>query len=256
MSCIPEGETPPETAGDSFTADYFERYNYADRGRGRFSMYWFARRYYATLVRRYAPPGGGSLLEVGCGLGDLLGLLQDDFDCVGIDVMSHGVAETKRNAPRAEVIEHSGDNLQTFETGRFSVVVSLHVVEHLVDPERALHEIYRIVRPGGLLLFATPNPVYPLRRYKDHATDAIGKDPTHINVHPPAQWREWTQAAGFTVLRHFGDGLWDVPYLARIPTSLQFAVFGLPALAQVVTRTTITPLDWGVNQVCVARAPG
>ena len=255
MSSHPDGETPHLNAADEFTAGYFERYNYADRGRGRFSMYWFARRYYAALVRRFAPYGGGALLELGCGLGDLLGLLQDDFDCVGIDVMSHGVAETQRHAPRAHVFEHSADDLQIFETGRFSVVVSLHVVEHLLDPEHALVEMRRIVRPGGLLLFATPNPGYAMRKYKNHATDAIGKDPTHINVHPPTQWRDWTEAAGFEVLRHFGDGLWDVPYLPRIPTSLQFAVFGLPAFAQVVARSTVMPLDWGVNQVCVARAP-
>ena len=68
-----------------YTEEYFRKWNYSDRGLGRFSMYWFARRYYAALIRRYAPPGGGKLLEMGCGLGHLLRLLQDDFDCVGID---------------------------------------------------------------------------------------------------------------------------------------------------------------------------
>ena len=87
------------------------------------------------------------------------------------------------------------------------------------------------LKPGGLWLFATPHPDYSLRRFKDRATDAIGKDQTHINVHPPAVWRGWCEAAGFRMLKHFGDGLWDVPYFPLIPKVVQFGLFGLPALA-------------------------
>ena len=141
-----------------------------------------------------------------------------------------------------------------FEVGEFSVVVALHVVEHLPDPEGTIREVRRILRPGGLFLFATPNPIYRMRRYKDPATDAIGKDPTHINVQPPDVWRRWLDQGGFEVVRHFGDGLWDVPYVPRIPTRIQLAILGLPALVQVLTRTTYIPLAGGVNQVCIARS--
>ena len=37
----------------------------------------------------------------------------------------------------------------------------------------------------------------------------------------------------------------DVPFLLRIPTALQVGVLGLPAFAQVVSRTTAIPLNWG-----------
>ena len=68
-------EFPPAPL-QHYNRSYFFKWNYADRGLGRFSMYWFARRYYAALVRRHAPPGKGALLELGCGLGHLLALLQ------------------------------------------------------------------------------------------------------------------------------------------------------------------------------------
>ncbi|MEP1125620.1 MAG: class I SAM-dependent methyltransferase [Ilumatobacter sp.] len=253
--------TPAPDPDARYQREYFETGNYADRGLGRFSMYWFARRYYAALVRRFAPQSGasgsrtdgGSLLEIGVGLGDLLSLLQDDFECSGIDVSSFSVEHARSLAGRATITVGDAGNLQHIAAGSFDVVVALHVVEHLDDPAAAIAEIHRILRPGGLWLFATPNPGYTLRRYKDHATDAIGSDPTHVNVRPPAQWRSWCEDAGFTVLRQFGDGLWDVPYLPRVPSSMQFAVFGLPAFAQVVTRTTWTPLDWGVNQIVICR---
>ncbi len=57
------------------------------------------------------------------------------------------------------------------------------------------------------------------------------------------------------MLRHFGDGLWDVPYLPVLPRAVQFALFGFPAFLQVMTRTTLTPLSLGVNQIGIARRP-
>lgn len=243
-------------AGEHYTREYFEKWNYADRGLGRFSMYWFARRYYAALIRRYAPQSvaGSSpkLLELGCGLGHLLGLLQDDFQCTGIDLIDYSVAQTRINAPKAEAHLMSADDLSIFEPGTFSVVVALHLVEHLPNPANTIQEVYRLLKPGGLWLFATPHPEYSFRRFKDRDTDAIGKDKTHINVHPPAQWRVWCQGSGFTILKHFGDGLWDVPYLPLLPKVIQFGLFGMPALAQVLTRTTWMLLSLGVNQIVIA----
>ena len=168
----------------------FRSYNYADRPLGRFSMYWFARRYYAALVRRFAPPGDNRrLLELGCGLGHLLGLLQRDFACVGVDIAEYSIEELRRNAPGAEGYVMSAEDLSRFADGEFSAVVALHLVEHLPDPADTLRQVNRILRADGLLLLATPNPNYSLRRFKDPRTDAIGKDPTHINVHPPERWR-------------------------------------------------------------------
>jgi len=241
-----------EAPTEHYTREYFEKWNYADRPLGRFSMYWFARRYYAALVRRYAPPGG-RLLELGCGLGDLLSLLQDDFDCAGIDLIDYSIESTKRNAPRAEAFQMSADDLSAFEQGAFSAVVALHLVEHLVDPADVIRQVSQLLKPGGIFLFATPHPDYALRRFKDRDNDAIGKDKTHINVQPPGQWRDWCAQNSLQMVAHFGDGLWDVPYLPVIPKSIQFALFGFPAFLQVATRTTLTPLALGVNQVGVAR---
>ena len=232
---------------------YFESYNYADRPLGRFSMYWFARRYYAALVRRYAPRDGGKLLEMGCGLGHLLGLLEDDFACVGIDIAEYSIEQLQRNAPKAEGFVMDADDLSRVGDGEFNVVVALHLVEHLSDPPGTIAQVNRILRQGGLFLFATPNPGYSLRRFKDPQTDAIGKDPTHINVQPPDQWRAWCAENNFQMLRHFGDGLWDVPYFPVIPKVAQFALLGVPSLVQVLTRTTLIPLAMGVNQVGIAR---
>src|SRR5512145_740421 len=163
----------PNVPAEHYTRTYFEKWNYADRGLGKFSMYWFARRYYAALVRQYAPRTGGKLLEMGCGLGHLLGLLQDDFQCVGLDLIDYSIEQTRINAPKAEAYQMSADDLSMFASGSFSVVVALHLIEHLPDPAKTIQEVSRILEPGGLWLFATPNPDYSLRRFKDRDNDAI-----------------------------------------------------------------------------------
>ena len=242
---------------DEYGERYFQSYNYADRPLGRFSMYWFARRYYARLVRRFAPPEriSGRLLEMGCGLGHLLSLLGDRFNCVGIDIAHYAARQTRHNAPEATTLVASADRLDVFADRSFDVVVALHLVEHLVDPPACLRHVNRILTDGGLLLFATPNPIYALRplKHPEETPDAIAKDPTHINVHPPDVWRRWAEESGFRVLRMFGDGLWDVPYLPLIPKPIQFAFFGFPSLIQVITGLTLIPTSLGVNLITIAR---
>lgn len=49
-----------------------------------------------------------------------------------------------------------------FEDSRFDLVTANMVVEHLSDPARQFREIYRILKPGGIFLFHTPNAIgYP-----------------------------------------------------------------------------------------------
>lgn len=240
---------------EHYTDEYFDKWNYADRGMGKFSMYWFARRYFAALVRRYAPPGDNTrkLYEMGCGLGDLLMLLENDFDCTGVDLIPRSINETLAKTQNVKAFVGDATDFSRFDDGELSVVVALHLVEHLPDPQQTLRDIYAKLHAGGLLLFATPHPDYSLRRFKDRENDAIGKDKTHINCHPPQVWKDWGESTGFTVIKQFGDGLWDVPYLPIIPKVIQFGMFGLPAFVQVITRTTLTPPALGVNQINIMR---
>ena len=39
---------PQHVPSEYYTREYFEKWNYADRPLGKYSMYWFARRYYAA----------------------------------------------------------------------------------------------------------------------------------------------------------------------------------------------------------------
>ncbi len=49
------------------------------------------------------------------------------------------------------------DGRLPYEDARFDAVVSMDVIEHLVDPLPWLNEALRVLKPGGVLFLTTPN---------------------------------------------------------------------------------------------------
>ena len=237
------GSAVPASSGESYGQEYFD----ARFGR-RFSQYWWARRFYAGLIRRYR--GSGKLLEIGCGLGHVLQRLDDRFETHGIDLSEYAIERARANTPSSVLNVGPAEDVAALP-GPFDVIVAFHVVEHLVDPAAVLNDCARATRPGGLLIFATPNPEAPFAKRKGDQWYAA-KDPTHISMKPPREWITLTQQAGYRVRRAFGDGLWDVPYLPLIPAKLQLLLFALPAALQTVTTVPFIPVRFGEALIVVA----
>ncbi len=234
------------TDGQAFSSEYFKPWVYRPT-----SMYWWSTRYYASLAQRYVPYGG-RLLEVGSGLGHLLSMFDDRFETYGVDISEYAARATRMNAPRARVLVADIEGLSTFPDAYFNVLIAKHVVEHLPDPPGAFRQFSRLLAPGGILIFGTPNTTSALRGLKGDNWYAL-HDKTHIALKPPTEWAELARRSGLQVLKMIGDGLWDVPYLSAIPTPVQRVLFGLPAALQVVSGTTWMPVPLGESVIVVAR---
>ncbi len=114
---------------------------------------------YVTSLKPYAP-----VLDVGCGRGEMLALLREagvgargvDADA---DMVSRAVAEGLE-VEQADAVEH----LDCLEAGSLGAIFSAQLVEHLPAPMlvRFLDLARRTLRPGGLLVLETINPVSPL----------------------------------------------------------------------------------------------
>jgi SAM-dependent methyltransferase len=109
----------------------------------------------APLFHRYALPPSPRVLDVGCGTGEIssrLAAAMPGAMVVGVDVLESSVALARaRHAALAPRLSFSqGDAFAlAFPDASFDLVVCRHVLQAIPEPERAVAEMRRVVRPGG-----------------------------------------------------------------------------------------------------------
>jgi SAM-dependent methyltransferase len=129
----------------------------------------------ADEVRRYLPPGG-RVLDVGCGSALVADRIRDmEATYVGFDFGGHHIEyAAKKYADitdrRLGAVFARGDaQKMPFADASADVVVFSEVIEHLLQPELAVWEIARVLKPGGVLVMTTNNASeVPLRSPLSH----------------------------------------------------------------------------------------
>ncbi|HZS77478.1 MAG TPA: class I SAM-dependent methyltransferase [Ktedonobacteraceae bacterium] len=100
---------------------------------------------------------GHDVLELGCGLGDLLAdMSAEGYDCQGIDASPAMVAATRETLRRQKVADKISVILGTaqhlpFSDNSFDTVVSTFPSEYIYDSD-TIAEVARVLRPGGRLI--------------------------------------------------------------------------------------------------------
>jgi SAM-dependent methyltransferase len=139
-----------------------------DRRGGR----WDPEEFFATGVREVdgvmaladefgLPARRETALDFGCGVGRLTQALARHFDrATGVDIAPSMLAAARRHDPegRCTFVHNDATDLAVFPDASFDMVLSTIVLQHM-PPELALHyaeEFGRVLRPGGLAVFAVP----------------------------------------------------------------------------------------------------
>ena len=99
----------------------------------------------------------GRVLDVGCGDGFFTSQILQRFNLknvYGLDISSKAVDLARLKHPEIN-FQQSALNHIPEETNSIDSITMIEVIEHLVDIEGTLKELFRVMKPGGILLIAT-----------------------------------------------------------------------------------------------------
>jgi ubiquinone/menaquinone biosynthesis C-methylase UbiE len=154
-------------------------------------------RHMKRIVRFLRPQPGERLLEIGCGRGWLTQRVQRLCPVTyGVDVnprsIAHGVTA------RLSIMDAVDLN---FEDAQFDKLYSFHAIEHIVEADVALAEMFRVLVPGGTALLVYP--AEPIRGLYAMPGAWLGfgnpllARKLHVHKFTPSRIRQLASAAGF-----------------------------------------------------------
>jgi SAM-dependent methyltransferase len=154
---------------------------------------------------------GMRVLDIGCGGGrhafeafrrgaDVVALDHDRGELEGVEGMLHAMAEAGEVPAGTTARTLHGDALHLpFDEGAFDRVIAAEVLEHIPDDERAIGELARILRPGGVVAVTVPR-WFP-ERICWALSDAYHEvDGGHVRIYTRHALLERLRAAGLTPL--------------------------------------------------------
>jgi SAM-dependent methyltransferase len=112
--------------------------------------------FYSKYTDALRPPNpGGAVLDVGCGVGQVIGRLSaDGIEAHGVEISEPNIARARQVCPRVQL--YDGRRLP-FPDRRFAAVGTLNVLEHVDEPEAFLAEMVRVAAPGATVVVSSPN---------------------------------------------------------------------------------------------------
>jgi len=237
--------------------DYYERY-WSDAG-------YNPRRDNAPdslriLFERHVAPTD-DCLDLGCGDGGTAGLYLTEHSgsYVGVDVSEGALTLAKERG--FEVVRIDDASVLPFGDASFDVVVCSEVLEHLLAPQLAAAEAFRVLRCGGRLIVTVPNAAYWRDRvdalfgvWQPAGDDRGRTEPwrsPHIRFFRPATLRKMLLDAGFDHVEVAGLAS---PLLGRVPVLRRFSQRP-GVLARVAASAFPSLFAGGIGAVAVRTTP-
>jgi len=181
---------------------------------------WPRNRYEAAL-RFIAIHKGDTVLDVGCGKGDLLNYIQTKTDRgYGVDISKQNLRVAKKLLSPVVKLSLQDINSKTnFPNNFFDVILLTDVIEHTIDRYSLFIELKRILKLDGIIVIVTPN----IAKIKNRLRLLVGKYPYTSDVKSDVkehliydgghiQWftfktlRDLSKQFDFDIIKLFGYG--------------------------------------------------
>lgn len=216
----------------------------------KYTMYWWSCRFYANLIQRLVKYG--KILDIGCGLGHVIGRLPDRYEKYGIDINPYAIKNAQQRFVKTNFNTLDAKDLDKYNEENFDLILMRYLVEHVEKPDLIMAMVSRKVKPGGYLIIATPNPENFMARHLGDKWFGF-KDPTHISIKPIKYWISLMKKNGFTILNKVSDGFWAPPYVPFVPIFMQKLIFGSVGGFQALTGLLISPVNFGEQVIIIGQ---
>lgn len=176
--------------GGGFKAEYFSKLATLEA-----ANFWFRARNELILwgLRTYKPDAT-SFLEVGCGTGFVssgIASSNPGMSICGSEIFLDGLPYAAARLPKAEIMQMDARRIPF--TDEFDAIGSFDVLEHIEEDEAVLGQMYRALKPGGVLLLTVPQHSWLWSPTDDYAC--------HIRRYGAKELSDKVHRAGFGILR-------------------------------------------------------
>jgi SAM-dependent methyltransferase len=124
---------------------------------------------FTALLTPYTILAGKRILDSGCGAAGLSLTLHQAgaAEVVGIELdeaFARLAVLRTRHLPNIDIVRNDAALLQ-FQPASFDLIISLHVIEHVLDVDSYLRTQAILLKPSGLMLLACPNRLWPFEAH-------------------------------------------------------------------------------------------
>ncbi len=190
------------------------------------------------------------LLDIGTNRGTLIWKLYQSGSCrnvYGIDLREEGILSGKKEYTKIQdrLFYHADSRHLPFEDDSFDVVCMFDVMEHIPDIRQYLKtEIRRILKPGGSLIFQTPNKPMNIMFEMIRNKSFTKYREYHCSLQTVASLRKMLQASGFEEIVIEKYSLYSAFNKKKVRK--YFGIFG-PVIMKICSRLPLVlyPNLWG-----------
>jgi len=119
------------------------------------------------------------IFDLGCGNGATAkNLTNKGFDVTGVDPSTEGIAQIYAKTPNLKLYEGSCYEPLDKKYGKYPVVISLEVIEHIYSPRKFANCVYSLLEKNGTAIISTPYHGY----LKNLAISITGKMDAHFTA--------------------------------------------------------------------------
>jgi SAM-dependent methyltransferase len=196
---------------------------------------------------------GHCVLDGGCGRGEyVVALRAAGVRAFGVEFLAEKVRAQPAGLPAGTILRADLEHLP-YGPSSFDTVLLNEVLEHVPDEQRALREVWRVLRPGGTVIVLSPNRLYPFETHGVHLRRSGRLVPPYVPFVPYVP-----VALGRKLFRYWARNYW-AGELARLvrsagfeprPTGFLWQTFENISGQQPYALTVLRPLLRIVAETC------